>query len=584
MKKILYILLLSLFLFSCAENEIITEKSSQDFFVEVKKIDDFSKSLNLEKTWKVSSSQDIKLTSQVSWRVGKIYVKEWEEVWKWDIIARLEDNIANYGLALERAQNALDKANINYESTENQLNKGISDLKINLDNLKFDETNSKSSLELEKIDNSIKKLALDYENLKIQNVQVINGFKNSLWKDLTTFTTFIDDIIDFSDKLLWVTTKNKDENDLFEEFLWAKNISQKQVTENLLRDLISYKQNELSKVNYAFEWNSWFNSNLLIIENWYSLINSLLRNLEDTLDNSIPSIWSLSESDISGYKWNISSFWISFNWNNSWFVWLKNSINSFLDTYRNSEESLLKQIWLLESDKKIYVKWLDIKLEIDESTLEEAIKNKELTLRQLDTIITDANISYKQALNNYNKLAITAPISWVVWEIFIDVWQEVWPGTPLFNLSNNSSNEIIISFSKDELAFIDVWNVANVEFDWNTYTWSIYSISNIADSNLKYISRISFTEWVNFIWDVVNVKIPFIANKKLLPINIIKIDSSWKWIINVLVDWKIEQRFIEIWKIYSDKIEILEDIDSELLIITTNVDNFDINKFTLKLK
>jgi hypothetical protein len=47
---------------------------------------------------------------------------------------------------------------------------------------------------------------------------------------------------------------------------------------------------------------------------------------------------------------------------------------------------------------------LDVNLKLDQSNLDEAISNKELTLRDLDTVIVDARISYKQALNNFNKL------------------------------------------------------------------------------------------------------------------------------------------------------------------------------------
>ncbi|MFK7780243.1 MAG: biotin/lipoyl-binding protein [Candidatus Gracilibacteria bacterium] len=584
MKKILYILILSLFLFSCSNEIEEMEVVKKDFFIETKKIDDFPKDLAFKKTGKVSSSQDIKLSSQVSGRVGNIYVKEGEEIKKGNIISRLEDNIANYGLSLERAQNALDKARINYESTENQLDKNISDLKINLDNLKIDEYNSKSSLELEKIDNTAKKMALDYENLKISNVQTIEGFKNSLSKDLISFTTFTDDIIYFADRLLGLTVKNKNANDDFEEYLGAKNSAQKKIAEDLSRSLINYRENELTKVNYGFEGNTGFDSNLLIIENGYSIITSLLNNLETTLDNSIPSIGSLSEENISGYKLSISSFWISFNSHNTGFVSFRNTINSFLDTYLNSEASLLKQIELLLSDKKIYIKGLDTRLEIDESTLEEAINNKQLTLRQLDTIITDANIGYKQALNNYNKLVIKSPISGVIGEIFIDVGQEVGPGTPLFNISNNRGNEIIISFSKNELFLVEEGNIVNVLLENITYTGSIYSISNIADSNLKYISRISFRDGIDFTGDVVEVSIPFVATEKLLPVNIMKVDDYGKGVINVLIDGEIHKRSLTIGNIYGDKVEILEVVNPDQEIIITNIDNFDTNKFNLKLK
>jgi len=584
MKKILYLLLLSLFLFSCSNEKIETDVVKKDFFIEIKKIDEFWKDLVFNKTWKVSSSQDIKLTSQVAWRVSKIFVKEWDQVLSWTIIARMEDNIANYGLALERAQNGLDKASINYESTENKLNKWISDLNINLGNLKIDEYNSKSSLELEKIDNSIKKMTIDYENLKIANIQTIEWFKNSLDKDLITFITFTDNIIDFSDKILWITTENKDKNNKFESYLWAKDSRQKAETEEILRDLINYRKIEINKINYDFEWNYWFSENLLIIETWYSIISDLLTNLDDTLDNSIPSIWSLSESTISWYKMSISNYWLSFNWNNAWFVWIKNSINTFLETYKNTEISLLKQIELLSADKDIYIKWLDTRLEIDESTLDEAISNKQLTLRQLDSVMKDARIWYKQALNNYNKLTIKAPISWIIWTIFTDVWQEVWPGTPLFNISNNLSSEITISFSKDELAYINVWSLIKVNYEWKSYTGSINSISNIADSNLKYISRVSLNSNINFLWNIVNVIVPFTVEKKLIPINIIKINNSWKWVVSILKEWKIVKKIFNIWKIYWDKVEILDEIDPSLLFIITNVSNFDKNKFILKLK
>ena len=346
MKKIL-IIMLTFLLFSCwEENQIVEEVVKKDFFIEVKTIDDFSKELNLKKTWKLSSSQDINLSSQISWRVSQIYVVEWEYVRKGDVISRLDDNIANYWFTLERAQNSLDKALINYESTENMLNKQISDIKINLDNLKIDQVDSKSSLELSKLENSINKLTLDYDNLKISNVETISWFNNSMWKDLTSFTIFLDDIIDFSDKLLWVTSKNKDENNSFETYLWAKNTNQKKITENLLRELITYRSADLLIVN--FDWNNDFDSNVNIISDWYSKINLLLTSLDITLDSSIESAWSFTEAQISSYRANVSGFQASYNLKNWAFITLNNSINSFLKTYENNEESLSKQIELLE--------------------------------------------------------------------------------------------------------------------------------------------------------------------------------------------------------------------------------------------
>ena len=582
MKKIISIIFLPLLLFSCSEEDNISEIIKQDFYIEVKNIKNFWNSLRLNKTWKLASSQDIKLTSQASWRVWKIYVKEWEFVKKGDILAKLEDSVSNYWLALERALNWLNKAKINYESTENTLNKQISDLKINLSNLKIDENDSKSSLELEKIRNSIKKLALDYDNLKIANSWTISNFKNSMWKDLISFTTYIDNVIDFSDKLFWLTIQNRDKNDAFDNYLWAKDVNQRKISEDILLELISYRNNKLTNINFNFDGTDKFDSNIIIISDWYSILSNLLTNLDLTLNNSISSVWNLPESQIATFKSNIASFWSIYNLNNSSFIALKNSINSFLDTYRNTEESLLKQIWLLESDQKIYIKSLDVKLEIDESTLNEAISNKDLTLRQLNTIIVDSEIAYKQAIDNLSKLTIRTPISWNIWEIFIDVWQEVWIWAPLFNISNNSSSEVVISFSKNELDYIKAWDVVYVEFDWASYTWSIYSISNSADSNLKYLSRISFNDWVNFIWNIVNVSIPYNTIHSLIPLNIVKVSDNWYWFINIFNDWVISEYKIKLWNIYWDQIEILDIPEWNIDVILTNVSSFDSEKFILK--
>jgi hypothetical protein len=40
-------------------------------------------------------------------------------------------------------------------------------------------------------------LALDYDNLKIGNLEQIQGFKNSFNRDYNNFSIFVEDVIDF---------------------------------------------------------------------------------------------------------------------------------------------------------------------------------------------------------------------------------------------------------------------------------------------------------------------------------------------------------------------------------------------------
>lgn len=592
MKKLILLLLLTILLTSCWEEKIVEKKEKQDFILETKTYSDFTNIATLEKSWKIASSQDITLTAQANGRVINVLVKEWDSVLEWQIIAKLSDSVANYGLALESASNNLEKSKLNYESTEVKLNKVISDIERDLRNSEIDNAWSSSSLELEKIENTVKKLALDYENVKISNQETIQGFKNSLNKDLSNFETYLEDIIDFSDDIFWITKNNKDKNDSFKDFLWVKDVKHLNKTKELLIELMDYKVNKLKSTNFNFEGSTQLNSNIRNIEEWYNKLDIYLEELDEVFDNSIISIWSLSSAQLSGYKSQVSGFSNLYNVNISGFVWLKNNINSFLETYQNSEESVLKQIELLEQDKKIYVKWLDYKIEVTNATLEDAKTNKELTLRNLSIIITDTEIAYKQISKQYAKLKIKSPISWIITNTFIDVWQEINIGTPAFSIVNNTENEVEISFNKDELNLVFEWTKVFVKFDGNSYTGSILSLSRTADNNLKYRSVVEIDEPVNLIGNIVMVKIPVILKNILLPINIIKIKDSWIWTLNILKEttssWitelSIGQLEVNVWDIYSDKVEIISEVMVDEKLILNYVDNFDKDKFKLKEK
>ena len=309
----------------------------------------------------------------------------------------------------------------------------------------------------------------------------------------------------------------------------------------------------------------------------------LLTALQVTFDNSVPST-GLSASEIATKESTIDWYQTSLNTYNASFIVLKNSISSFLDTYLNTEASLVKQIELLESDKKIFTKWLDIQVELQENTLAEAIINRDLTLQSMNAAIVDAEIAYRQTVKEYSKLTITSPISGVVWEIFIDLWQEVSNGTPLFSISNNILNEATISFNKKELSFISEWELVSLDFEWDVFTGSIYSISKSADLNLKYVSRVSFREDLDLIGNIISISVTIIAEYPLIPLNNVKIDSAWVGNVNVLVGDKIIQKSITLGTIYGKSIEVVSWLDSDDLVILNYVDNFDPEKFIIKNK
>jgi hypothetical protein len=123
-----------------------------------------------------------------------------------------------------------------------------------------------------------------------------------------------------------------------------------------------------------------------------------------------------------------------------------------------------------------------------------------------------------------------------------------------------------------------------VEYDSQSYTWSIESVSQTADINLKYPATISIDENVNLIWNIVNVDIPVKVKNPLLPINIVKVLDAGKWQINILnQENKIEAKVVSTGNIYGNYIEILEELPQDLQVITNYVDNYTPEKFNLKI-
>lgn len=628
MKKIIFIMILSfLVLSSCSKEQEVVTSEKKDFFIDVKKIWDFDNIAYLSKTWKIDSTQNITLNSNANGRVKSILVKNWEAVSEWQLLAILEDNIANYNLNLEVALNSLDasknaldvtknnlsvsennleKAKLNYESTKLKLDKSIWDIERSLNNLNTEDDSTSTAIEINKIDNSISRIKIEYDNLVISNNETLSSFKRSLEKEVTVLNNYLSDIIYFSDEILWVTELNKNKNNSYEIYLWAKNSSQKLQSETLLKNLILEKDTKLSNLKIEITTEDDYKKYIKIIEENYNLINEFLISFDNTLSNTVPSVWAISETQISWYKAQISWYKSTYNWYKSSFLWLSNSIYSFLETYKNTQNSLLKQIENLEKDKNIYLKSLDLNKTTSKSTLDEAISNRELTLKNLDLVIKDAQtaitdsqtrvrdaeirvrdaeINYKKALNEVEKLFIKSPISWIIWNILVDRWQEIFSWTPAFNILSEWSKEVTISFNKDELDYVSEWTKAYYKAEWKTFTWTIYSIAKSADENLKYQAKVTMPNDASNIWNILNLSIPITLEHKLLPVNLVKINSFWVWSINYYSTWwTIEKTDVKVWKVYGDEIELLWENDNEISVILNYVDNFDSEKFILKVK
>jgi hypothetical protein len=431
------------------------------------------------------------------------------------------------------------------------------------------------------------------------NSQQIKSFETTSKTDYLKLKNLFSDVIDFSDSLLWVTKTNKDINDSFEDYIWAKASILLAKTKKELLSIIKFKKEDFDKVNIEKFSVEDFDDLFTLWEQWYPKVIAFLDNLEKVLDNSIENI-NFPRTQIDWYKTRINWYQSELQSKYNAFLNLKSTVTKFLNTYKSNEEILKRSldIWassaqvtynkiLLDSEKALNNSLLSLKTA--RLNLENAIKTKEVTLKQLKNAINISKNSNSLAYKEYSKLLISSPINWVVSDVLVDVGQDVSVWTPLVKLSGLGKNEIEIWLSFSEVSFIKIWNKVNINYLWNKLEWNISAISKVADSNLNYKTKISINSKISVSWNIVEVLIPINLGKNIIPLKLLKVKSEGIWEINTLKNSKLNKVLVNFGEFYWEYVEIIwckeEQEDCENLeIITNDISNFDEEKFNIVVK
>lgn len=589
-----------------------------EFSIETKLISEFNWDSEIEKIWTISSKETIWVNTQVSWNLSTIYVKQWDVVTKWQLIAKLEDSYNKYYLDLQQAEIDYQKSIISKESWVLSADKQISDAKINMEDALFNyntaQTTAESELEEAKLnyDNSdlvdtssqayleLENAKLGYENTIDSNEQQVYTYISNVSKEYSNLKNSLTDIIKFTDELLWVTDENKSANDDFEKYLWAKNSSSKTSAENSLLDLIDYKKDLLEIDIYSLS-----EENLLDTMNnfyeWYEKIDTLLGYMETVLDNSISSVGSLSESEISSYSSTVNWYQNTNQWNLSSFNSTKSNITSFLNTYKNNELSLLKNIELQEKQlqdssaswETTYNKLIasiesnlytfKSKYEKSKIDYDNVVASKEVTVKSLNNSIASAKNNRDKSSLEYSKLTITSPINWIISSIDTDTNTYVSNGTKLFTIISDTKTEIDVTLNSDEIGNVEIWDEVTVSYLDNVYKGEVFSKSSVANSNLEYGVTILLNTNLELIWGSAVIWFKSTSDSILLPIDYITVEWDNLWTINYLDNGELNTMEVSLWKIDWNSIEILTELPTDLELITTDLSNYNSLSQTLKV-
>lgn len=646
MKYIYYSILVSimtLLLVSCwakpDEEGVAEEVQKNVFFIDIQKFGDFSQESKIKKIWKITGAQDITMTAAAPGRVVDIRVKAGDNVVPGQTLAVLDDNATNYGISVQRSQNALERSQINYDSQVLSLDKQVSDAEINLekleknllalkqttnqniqkaqndvDNINPDKTWSKAALDVEKLANTIEKLEWDYQSLLVSDTQVIEWYQSSLQNIFNSYATLLWDAAQFGDELFGISTFNRNVNDGFDAFLWVNDLSQKTETRSQAAAVmkISDSQSYLDLNTQILE-SDMTNAEILAWLEYlvlrYNEMDRFLKSVETTINNSLKNAGTFGDSEIAALMSELNGYQSQLQSNRSTLSSFNTSTKTFLNTYQSNQQSVLKQIQLTQKDKEILVKALnnttadailnfenivisqsdqinnlETQIKTARSTLSNARLNRSIALSNANNAISDARINYSEANQNYGKLIISAPVAGTIGDVFIDLGQEIFNGNNLLTLTSNTQREISLGFSKNEIGFVNKNDEVFLESLWTRYTGKILSLSSVADSSLNYKATIWFDASVDLLWDLVSVYVLAKNPNILVPVNIIEVVKPGVWFIKVLSDGKVENIEVQLWNIWEDEIEILSGLDAGADVITNNISNYDPNKFELTVR
>ena len=634
MKKIITFLTLSFFLLnSCWQQQIVEQKVEKtDFILDTQKFSSLWNSYSLEKSSKIEASSEIILNTEASWKVESISIKEWDKVSKWQWLVFMSDNSLTLNTAykqsilnleqariayknsklsldknVEDAETNIQKLRVNFENTKKTLEQDLRQAKDNLDNSDLNNANSKSSLDIEKINNSIEKMEFEYKTQQKSNQDKIDSFILSLNKEKDTLRNQIVNAVDLWDNLFNI--KNPNVKPKFYDYIWASDSRKRDNAEFAIKKLMDFDKDVLEKSTLKKQEE--IDKFIKNLDEGYNTLKEFLDNVLDALNASLSGLTWFPETERTAYTGRVNWYISAYQWNYTWFVTLKTSITSFLNTYKDTEESTLKQIDLAKKDLDITKKainsgWvssqttyekvristadtisnLEIQLKSAESTLENLKKTRDVTLENAMNTIKNAELSVEKSSNEVSKLVVTSPIIGQVAEVYVTVWQTYSPWSKAIKILSTNKSELDVYVTSDDLWRINIWDKVHIEYRWEKYEWEVFSKSNLANETLNYKVKVSLNKNINLVWWVANVSFSVKAKYPLFDINAVKVlhseDNKKLWTVNIFKDGKIETTQVELWDVYGKFIEIKTQLSADTELILNDVSTYEAEKYNLK--
>lgn len=543
----------------------------------------------------MQSSSEIVVSAQLAGRVAALPKKLGDQVAQNELVVKLQDTAGTYSFAAQRANATVAQAQLSYEQTLLSLEKAIQDSQFSLQqaqnqaaNASLSSQSSAAATQLESAKQSLEKATLDYENKLKSDEQTIQNYTVVGQNLLRDVQLLYETVLTDTDKLLGVSELRRYANDPYEHVLGAKDTSTKLAAEDQLRILLQ-ERDRLHLIQPAITPYTVVPA-LQDLQRYARNLAPLLDKVDLMLQNTITS--SLyTETTLATDKATIDALQSQVNTLLATLTTQINTIQTFFATYQDTQASLAKAVELAETayetaESNLETAQSNARVQVNAltNTVSTTQQNKETTQKSLSNTIRQAQIAASEAGFQLSKLSAKAPVAGSITDIFVDVGQEVSPGTPLFSLSAAGDKQLEIILTQEEVASIRTGTVVTIRYDNTTSTGILSEIGTTPSVGVSYKAIVTTTATDLPAGLLVDVLIPIRSDHFVIPLNRVRLINTTQGKITLRDGRMLSEKVVSLGEVKGDQIEITDELPPQAAIVISDTKQYDPEKYDIVLK
>ena len=138
----------------------------------------------------------------------------------------------------------------------------------------------------------------------------------------------------------------------------------------------------------------------------------------------------------------------------------------------------------------------------------------------------------------------------------------------MFKVSGTREQQIEVYITADEYQYIQNDKPVEVVYQDAVYTWTVDSISTVADRTNLFKAVIQLDTDVSLLWDIAKVKFPIkIEENTILPLDLVKILNDNQWEVKVWEWWETKWRTVDIKRVWWNFVELKEALPWSLKLV-----------------